>query len=90
MGLGGSVLLERLERLDREERVERLERPELRQSLISKPRLDRRVTNARMSNMKGGLLLESNCWIVFLENWVQFRFQFLESFWFLKTGSARE
>ena len=57
------MLLERLEKLDREERVdrvERLERLELRQHLISKPRLDRRVPNARMST-RGGLLLESNC-----------------------------
>ena len=54
------MLLEGLERLDREERVERLERLELRQLLISKPRLDRRVPNARMST-RGGLLLESNC-----------------------------
>ena len=87
------MLLERLERLDREERVERVERLEsfeLRQLLISKPRLDRRVPNARMSNTKGGLLLESNCWTVFLENLLQFWFQFLEPFWFLKTGSARE
>ena len=87
------MLLERLEKLDREERVdrvERLERLELRQHLISKPRLDRRVPNARMSSTRGGLLLESNCWTVFLENWVQFWFQFLEPFWFLKTGSARE
>ena len=87
------MLLERLERLDREERVdrvERLERLELRQLLILNPILDRRVPNARMSNARGGLLLESNCWTVFLENWVQFGFQFLEPFWFLKTGSARE
>ena len=84
------MLLERLERFDREGRVERVERLELRQLLISKPRLDRRVPNARMSNTRVGLLLESNRWIVFLENWVQFWFQFLEPFWFLKTGSARE